>query len=121
MAAQRAGVVVYALYHPSADYQTNTSRIYTGQLQLAHVALESGGEAYFLTFGPLMSLAPYLADIGDHLSNQYWLEFLASPDDESSGLKDITVHSNFPDLELIVPSRVWVGTAEETRRTPTGE
>ena len=79
-AAQRAGVTVYAIYHPSADYlATDSSKIYTGQVQLAHVAVETGGEAYFLGFGPLPSLAPFLADIADHLANQYLLEFLASP------------------------------------------
>ncbi len=63
-AAQRAGVTVYVIYHPSADYlTTDSSKIYSGQVQLAHVADETGGEAYFLGFGPLPSLAPFLADM----------------------------------------------------------
>ncbi len=50
-AAQRAGVTVYVIYHPSADYlATDSSKIYSGQVQLAHVADETGGEAYFLGF-----------------------------------------------------------------------
>ena len=72
-AAERAGVTVYAIYHPSADYATSdSSKIYSGQVQLAHLAHETGGEAYFLGFGPLPSLAPFLADIADHLANQYF-------------------------------------------------
>jgi hypothetical protein len=56
-AAQRAGVTVYVIYHPSADYlSTDSSQLYSGQVQLAHVADETGGEAYFLGFGPLPSL-----------------------------------------------------------------
>ena len=79
-AAQRAGVTVYAIYHPSADYfASDPSKIYAGQVQLAHVADETGGEAYFLGFGPLPSLAPFLADMADHLANQYLLEFLPIP------------------------------------------
>jgi hypothetical protein len=79
-AAQRAGVTVYVIYHPSADYQsTDSAKIYSGQVQLAHVADETGGEAYFLGFGPLPSLAPFLTDMADHLANQYLVEFLASP------------------------------------------
>ena len=120
-AAQRAGVVVYALYHPSADYMKDNSRIYSGQLQLAHVAIEAGGEAYFLTFGPLTYVAPFLADIGDHLANQYWLEFLASPNEGLGGLQAVTLHSNVPELELIVPSRVWVSASADVRKGPTGE
>src|ERR1700733_11785847 len=38
-AAQKAGVTVYVIYHPSADYlNTDSSKLYTGQVQLAHVA-----------------------------------------------------------------------------------
>ncbi len=85
-AAQQAGVTIYAIYHPSADYTTaDYSKIYTGQVLLAHVAVETGGEAYFLGFGPLPSLAPFLADITDHLANQYSLEFLANPADGPGG------------------------------------
>lgn len=79
-AAERGGVTIFALYHPSADYAaTDSATIYAGQVQLAHVANESGGEAYLLGFGPLPSLAPFLADVADHLANQYRLEFLANP------------------------------------------
>ncbi|HTS49445.1 MAG TPA: hypothetical protein VMH05_15945 [Bryobacteraceae bacterium] len=119
-AAQRGGVTVYAIYHPSADYLTNNSKIYSGQMQLAHVGIETGGEAYFLSYGPLNSLGPFLADIGDHLANQYWLEFLANPSDGPGGLQTISVHSDIPDLEVIVPSRVWVA-GPGVRGKPTGE
>jgi len=108
-AAQRAGVPIYAIYHPSADYQTQDySKIYAGQVQLAHVAGETGGEAYFLGMGPLPSLVPFLADIADHLANQYLLEFLANPSDGPGALQEVTVKSNVPDVELIVPSKAWV-------------
>jgi hypothetical protein len=108
-AAQRAGIAVYAIYHPSADYLTSdSSKVYSGQLRLAHLAYETGGEAYFLYFGPLPSLAPFLADISDHLANQYLLEFLANPSEGPGSLQEITAKSKFPDLELIAPGRVWV-------------
>ncbi len=55
-AAQRASVTIYAIYHPRADYLTRDySKIHSGQVQLAHVADETGGEAYFSTFEPLPS------------------------------------------------------------------
>jgi len=108
--AQRAGVTVYSIYHPSADYMNSDySKIYSGQIQLAHLSYDTGGEAYFLTFGPLPSLAPFLTDIADHLANQYMLEFLANPG-EGPGLQDVTVKSKLPDLELMAPEKVWVPT-----------
>jgi len=119
-AAQRGSVTVYAIYHPSADYLTNNSKIYSGQLQLAHLGIETGGEAYFLSYGPLNSLGPFLADIGDHLANQYWLEFLANPNEGPGGLQTISVHSDIPDLEVIVPSGAWVA-GPAAKGKPTGE
>ena len=120
-AAQKAEVPIYAIYHPAADYLTNNSKIYSGQLQLAHVGIETGGEAYFLSYGPLNSLAPFLADIGDHLANQYWLEFLAHPSEGQGRLETVSIHSELVDLEVIVPGRVWVGVPGAAVRRPTGE
>lgn len=107
-AAQRAGVSIYAIYHPSSDYiSADFSKIYAGQVQLAHVANETGGEAYFMTFGPLPSLAPFLADMAQHLANQYLLEFFATPGPVGA-LQDVTVISNLPNLDVVTPYKVWV-------------
>jgi hypothetical protein len=108
-AAQRASVTVYAIYHPRADYASRGySKIRSGQVQLAHVADETGGEAYFLSFLPLPSWAPFLADVAEHLANQYLLEFLASPGEGPGALQEITVKSKIPDIELMAPYRIWV-------------
>jgi hypothetical protein len=111
-AAQRAGVSVYAIYHPSADYATSDFlKIYDGQVQLAHVAHDTGGEAYFMGPGPLPSIAAFLADIADHLANQYLLEFLSNPADKPGALQDVTVKARNADIELMVPEKVWVSEA----------
>lgn len=108
-AAQRARVTVYGIYHPSADYLTaDFSKIYGGQVQLSHVAFESGGEAYFLGLGPLPSLAPFLADIAEHLANQYLVEFRVNPATAAGSLQEVTVKAKAPELDLMVPRRVWV-------------
>jgi len=51
---------------------------------------------------------PFLADIADHLANQYLLEFLASPSDRPGALQEVTVRSKFPNVELMAPSKAWV-------------
>jgi len=108
-AAQRAHVAVYAMYHPRADYlEGDLSKISAGQTQLAHLAMETGGEAYFISFGPLPSLSPFLADLNDHLSNQYLLQFLASPAEGPGALEQFMVKCNLHDVELMVPDRAWV-------------
>jgi hypothetical protein len=112
-AAQQAGVTLFAVYHPGADYTaTDSGKIYDGQVQLAHVAHDTGGEAYFIGFGPMPSIAPYLADISDHLANQYLLEFLAEPGDGADALREVTVKSGIPDLELMAPERAWIPAAK---------
>lgn len=110
-AAERAEVTVFAIYHPSADYlSTDFSKIMAGQVQLSRVASGSGGEAYFLSAGPLLSLAPFLADMREHLANQYLLEFLAHPGGSPEELEEIKVKSKTaPDVDLMVPARVVVG------------
>jgi len=112
-AAQRNGVAVFAIYHPSADYATSdSSRVYSGQTQLAHLAYETGGEAYFLGYGPLPSLAPFLSDMESHFANQYLLEFVAGGVEGSGTLQQVTVRSKIPDLEILAPARVWVAGSE---------
>ena len=116
-AAERAGVIVYAVYHPSADYLTSDLyQIHSGQVHLAHVAYETGGEASFLGPEPLHSLAPFLSDITDHLENQYLVEFLAEPG-LVADFHPITVKSTVPDMELMAPAKVWV--AAPTRKPAT--
>jgi hypothetical protein len=115
-AAQRAGVTVYVIYHPSADYlKIGTSQLYSGQVQLAHVADESGGEAYFLGFDPLPSLGPFLADLSDHLANQYLLEFTAKPAEQPGELERITVKSKIGDIEMMAPDKIAVPGSEPAR------
>ena len=109
------------MYHPSADYlSSDLSRIYTGQIQLAHLAVETGGEAYFISFGPLPSLAPFLADLNDHLANQYLLQFLANPVEGPDALEQVMVKSKVHDVELMVPDRTWIPGRGATNEHPKG-
>jgi hypothetical protein len=122
-AAQRAEVTVYAIYHPNADYATTDfSKLYAGQVQLSHVADETGGEAYFLSFGPSPSIAPLLEDIDQHLANQYLLEFLANRGNTPGELQAIEVKSKLPDLGLMAPYKIAIGrgsvTGEKTKVVP---
>lgn len=118
-AAERAEVTVYAIYHPSADYTTTeASALYAGQVNLSHVADESGGESYFLSLGPLPSLAPFLADINQHLANQYLLEFLAIPGKLPAGLQEIEVKSKIPDVDLMAPYKIVITGSRAIDRKP---
>jgi hypothetical protein len=116
--AIRAGVSVFAIYHPSADYATaDGSKLYAGQIELAHVAVETGGEAYFLGFGPLPTIAPFLNDVADHLANQYVLAFAPRAMVPGS-FENIDVMSANLKIDVTAPAKIWIPPVETSSGQP---
>ncbi len=111
--AEHAGIVVYALYNPIADYLSQKwSKVDSGLVDLAHVCYETGGEAYFMSHNPVDTIQPFLEDIAEHLAHQYSVKFRMSPGPES-GFRSIYVSSSTsPRPELMVPGGVWIPSAE---------
>ena len=106
--AERAGVVVYGLYNPVTSYASDKwSRIESGIVDLSHLAHETGGEAYFTGHSPTVSLEPFLADITEHLANQYLMKFRLAHGADSS-FEAIHVTSGTVDRELMKPEQIWV-------------
>jgi hypothetical protein len=109
--AERAGVVLYALYNPVRSYASEKwSDVDTGIVRMAHISYETGGEAYFTGHGPAVSFVPFLDDITEHLANQYIVKFRLAAGPES-GFQIIRVNGETPDEELMAPAAVWVPTA----------
>jgi len=107
-AAERAGVIVYPVYNPNSDYLTqNWTRVETGLMNLASLGYETGGEAYFIGHTPVFSIAPFLADITEHLANQYLVTFRVDPR-PAAGFETIFVEPTGPEREIMKPDRVWV-------------
>lgn len=110
--AQRAGVSVFAIYHPVADYATQEwRRVDDGVVELSHVCYETGGEAYFVTHSAMETIVPFLEDIAEHLNNQYRMTVVFDSTPEP-GLRDVYLRAFSPDLELMAPTKVWVGSPE---------
>jgi hypothetical protein len=108
--AQRAGIVVYAIYTPGIGHAGHSYwRANWGQNHLAQLAEETGAEAYMTGFGPPVSFAPYLKDLTAHLSHQYLVTFLAKPERKDS-FQSVKLRTEVPNAELIAPSRVYVPT-----------
>ena len=107
--AQRAGVIVYAIYNPGAGHAAHSYwRSYWGQLYLSRVADETGGESYYIGFsGPAVSFVPYLDDVEHRLNNQYLLTFLAKPE-KKSGMQRVKLATELPNTELVGAQRVYV-------------
>lgn len=109
--AQRAGIVVYAIYAPAADHGGHGGhsfwRMNWGQNHLAQIAEETGGEAYMLGFGPPVSFAPYFADIAEHLAHQYVVTFLITPG-KKAGFQSVRLTTEVPNAELVTAGKVYI-------------
>ncbi len=107
--AVRAGIMVSAIYNPDAGhYGHDYWQSYWGQIYLAKVADETGGEAYYIGFnGPAVAFAPYLSTITSRLEHQYLLTFLATPP-KKAGWQRIRVTTEVPNADLVAPRKVWV-------------
>ena len=112
--AQRAGIVVYAIYNPGVGHAGHSYwQNYWGQLYLSQVADATGGESYYFGFtGPAVAFAPFFEDIDHHLGSQYLLTFLAKPESKS-GLRSVKLRTELPDTELVTAPRVFVPAAAQ--------
>jgi hypothetical protein len=110
--AQKAGIVVSAIYTPGVGHYSHSYwRTYWGQLYLAQLAEETGGESYYIGFtGAPVSFAPYLNDSANHWSHQYLLTFLAKPQ-KKAGLQKVKVRTEVPNAELVAADNVYVPAA----------
>ena len=107
--AQRAGVIVFAIYNPGAGhYARSYWRTNFGQLYLSRVADETGGESYYIGFtGPAVTFVPYLDDVEHRLDDQYLLTFVAKPE-KKGGMQRVKLTTELPNTELVGADRIYV-------------
>jgi len=110
--AVRAGITVSAIYNPDAGHFGHSYwRSYWGQMYLAQVADETGGEGYYIGFnGPAVAFAPFLENLEKRLGHQYLLTFLAkSP--KKAGWQRVRVTTEVSNADLVSAGRVYVSPA----------
>ena len=106
--AQRAGVIVFAIYTPGeGHYGHSFWRVNWGQNYLSQVADETGGEAYYLGNSAPVSFAPYLDDLTRRMGRQYLLTFLAKPE-KKAGMQRVKLQTEVPNAELVSADSVFV-------------
>ena len=112
--AQRAGVIVCAIYSPGTGHDAHSYwRTYWGQIYLAQVADETGGESYYIGFsGAPVSFAPYLDTTAQRLAHQYLLTFLAKPE-KKAGMRGVRLLTEVPNAELVAANQVYVPAAPQ--------
>ena len=106
--AQRAGVVVHAIYYGSAGHLGHSLwQITWGQNYLSQITDETGGEFFWQGNSNPVSFAPYLTELSQRLKDQHVLTFPASS--KGSGFQKLKVKTEVPHTTLVGPSRVYVG------------
>lgn len=110
--AQRAGIIVYAIYTPAAGHSGHSLyRLNWGQNHLAQMTEETGGEGYMLGFESPVSFAPYLTEVAEHLAHQYLVTFLVKPGNKA-GFQAVRLTTEVPNAELVSAGRVYVPAAQ---------
>ncbi len=106
--AQKAGVIVYTIYNPSAGHDGHSFwRSNWGQNFLSQLSDETGGESYMIGFGSPVSFQPFLQQITSQLQHQYLLTFEAKPENKS-GLQPIKVRVTEKDASIAAADKVYV-------------
>ncbi|HJY86116.1 MAG TPA: hypothetical protein VKE24_04690 [Candidatus Acidoferrales bacterium] len=106
--AQRAGVLVYTIYAAAVGHFGHSLwRLNWGQNNLARLADQTGGEAYFQGFQTPIAFAPYLEDLTNRLNHQYVLTFLAKAG-KKAGFQRVKLETEVPNAELVAAEQVFV-------------
>jgi len=107
--SQRAGILVSAIYAPGVGHFGHSYWLnYWGQMYLAQLAEETGGEAYYIGFnGPAVDFTPYLKDLTNRFSHQYLLTFLAKPE-KKPGMRPVKVRTEVHNVDLVAAQSVYV-------------
>jgi hypothetical protein len=106
--ALKAGVVVYAIYSPSAGHLGHSLWETTwGQNFLSLLAEDTGGESYYIGTGAPVSFQPFLDQFKEAQKHQYLLTFLAKPENKA-GFQPVSVVVEGKDASVAAPRRVWI-------------
>ena len=106
--AQKAGVIVYAIYNPGFGHAGHSLwRSTWGQNLLSQLTDETGGELYTVGFGSAVSFDPYLDDILKRQAQQYVLTF-ESRAENKSGLQQVKITAAQRSFSIAAPDKVYV-------------
>jgi hypothetical protein len=104
--ALKNGVMVYSIYLRGAGvYGQGVWSTNFAQSRLMDVSDETGGHAYFEDFTDPVSIAPFLKDFQERLSNQYQLTIQAL---NGKGIEPVKVRTELPGVKIQGPTRVYV-------------
>jgi hypothetical protein len=110
--AQRTGTMIHTIYAPGVGrLHRNYWEATNGQMDIARLSDQTGGESFYLGLQYPVSFQPYLNDLQKTLDNQYLVRFAASPG-KKAGLQNITLSTEVAGVEFATHDAVWVPAAK---------
>jgi hypothetical protein len=106
--AQRTGTIIHTIYTPGTGRShRNYWQATSGQMDMARLSDQTGGESFYLGLQGPVSFSPYLDQLQKILDNQYLLSFSAVPE-KKPGLQRVKVSTPIAGVELSSHDAVWV-------------
>jgi len=110
--AQRTDTIIHTVYAPGTGrYRRNYWEANNGQITIAKLSDDTGGESFFLGFQNPVTLAPYFDEIATVLGNQYFLRFEAMPG-KKDGQQSVEISTPVAGVEISAADAVWVPAAK---------
>lgn len=109
--AQRNNITVYCLFASGAGFLArNQFLIMNGQSCLGKLALDTGGDSFFLGFQTPVSFHPFLQALTKMIEQQYLLTFRAALP-QKAGFHSLNVSTEMPRVELLAPTHIYLPAA----------
>jgi hypothetical protein len=106
--AQRTGTMIHTIYAPGVGRaHRNYWEATSGQMDMARLSDQTGGESFYLGLQDPVSFSPYLDQLQKILDNQYLLSFSAVPE-KKPGLQRVKLSTPIAGVELNSHDAVWV-------------
>jgi hypothetical protein len=110
--AQRTGTMIHTIYVPGVGrLHRNYWEATNGQMDIAKLSDQTGGESFYLGLQNPVSLQPYLSDLQKILDNQYLVSFSAKPG-KKAGLQYVALSTPVAGVEFATHDAVWVPAAK---------
>lgn len=106
--AQKKNINVWSIYATDAGHRARRNYVaFLAQGFLNRVSDETGGESFYLGFGPPVSLKPYLDELQAHLNNQYLLSFVANGGAKGK-FQRVRVRTELPNTEFFSAPQAFI-------------
>jgi hypothetical protein len=106
--AQRTGTIIHTIYAPGTGRShRNYWEATSGQMDMARLSDQTGGESFYLGLQNPVSFSPYLDQLQKILDNQYLLSFSIAPE-KKPGLQRVKLSTPIAGVELSSHDSVWV-------------